>query len=172
MAAQFLAAFASKIGTPISDFLVGREQQKLQQSMQDYRNEITGISARLQENQTTLQEIDASNASRAADQQLQLLAMSDQANAEVSSAAAGVTGGSSDAVMRGLRRSALNAQRARIDSTDNAMQGLGQQRTNIALSEIFQTDNTVLPKPSFAALLLSVGQSAYSARKQTTPRKP
>lgn len=167
MAGQFLAAFASQV--PLTGFLVAGEQRKLDQEMQRHRNSMLEISGSVQENQLTLSEIDTEKADRRLNQDIQQRAMADQASAEVNAAAAGVAGGSVDAVMRGLKRSALNAQQARIENTGNAFQSIGTQRTNLELSQIFQTDNTVLPKPSFASLLLGMGTAAYDAYKQTTP---
>lgn len=161
MTVQAIIAGASAIGKPFTDFLVARERNKLDKEMQRHRNAVTGISSNLQRNATTLQEIDVRQANRRTDQTIQTRAMQDQASAEVSAAAAGVTGGSVQAVMRGLKRSELNAQHARIDGTENAYQTLGQQRKNINISQIFQTDNTVLPGPSVSALLLSMGTAAY-----------
>ena len=172
MSAALFAQAASSIGTPFTDFLVGKQQNKLDKEMQRHRNDVTAISSNLQRNAVTLQEIDVRSANRRNDQMIQTSAMQDQASAEVSAAAAGVTGGSVQAVMRGLKRSELNAQSARIDSTANAYQTLGQQRRNINVSQIFQTENTVLPGPSVAALLLSMGTASYDIYKENNPTKP
>jgi len=170
MSALIAAQFLSDMGTPFTDFLVGGQQQKLQKEQQRHRNTVTAISSNLQRNKTTLQEIDVRNANRRSDQAVQLQAMQDVGQAEAFAAAAGVAGGSVAAVMRGLKRSELNAQFARIENTAGAYNALGQQRTNINVSQIFQTDNTVLPKPSVAALLSAVGTAGLQAYKDSRPK--
>lgn len=157
-----LAQAAQAVGTPLTDFLVAGEVRKLGLENQRHRNAVTSISANLQRDATTLQEIDTRNASRRADQSIQLQALKDSGEATVSAAAAGVAGGSVQSVMRGLKRSSMNAQYARIENTENAYKELGQQRTNINVSEIFQTDTVVLPKPSLGALLLNIGTNTLN----------
>lgn len=165
MSALLAAQAVQAVGTPLTNFLVAGEQQRLAKENQRHRNAVTGISSSLQRNATTLQEIDTREADRRQDQSIQLAALQQTGQATVAAAAAGVAGGSVQSVMRGLKRSALNAQFARIENTENAFQELGQQRTNINVSQIFQTDTTVLPKPSLSALLLSVGTNAYDVYK-------
>lgn len=155
-----IAKAAQSFGTPITNFLLAGEQSKLQAEQQRHRNTVTAISSNLQRNAVTLQEIDVRAANRRGSEAIQLRALEDQAGAEVSAAAAGVGGGSVKSVMRGLKRSELKAQFARLENTQNAYQSLGQQRTNINVSQVFNTDASVIPKPSVAALLLGMGTAA------------
>ena len=156
-----LASQIGEVSAPFTNFLLSNEQRKLDKENQRHRNAVLGISSNIQRNQTTLQEIDVRNANRRQNQNIQLTALQQQGAAEVSAAAAGVAGGSVQSVMRGLKRSALNAQYNRLENTENAFQSLGQQRRNINVSQILGTDNTVLPRPSFAAMLLGTATAAF-----------
>jgi hypothetical protein len=150
-------------GSALAGYFLAKEQTKLQRESQRHRNAILKLNSNLKRNALELQEIDARNINRDIDKQLQLQSMQAKAAGEVSSAAAGVSGGSVEAAMRGLERNAMFAQAARMRNTSTTFRKLGQQRRNINVGEILGEDRTVIPGPSVGSLLLSMGTAAVDA---------
>jgi hypothetical protein len=156
-------------GTALTNHLLAREQTKLQREFQRHKNAVLGLNANLQRDALELKEIDARQADRDLSEQIQMQGMAQKAQAEVSAAAAGVTGGSVEAVMTGLERSAMRAQAARMENTSSLFRQLGQQRRDINVGQILGEDRTVIPGPSVGSLLLSMGTSAlqgYGSQKE------
>lgn len=156
-------------GTALTNHLLAREQTKLQREFQRHKNAVLGLNANLQRDALELKEIDARQADRDLSEQIQMQSMAQKAQAEVSAAAAGVTGGSVEAVMTGLERSAMRAQAARMENTSSLFRQLGQQRRDINVGQILGEDRTVIPGPSVGSLLLSMGTSAlqgYGSQKE------
>jgi hypothetical protein len=148
-------------GTALTNHLLAREQTKLQREFQRHKNAVLGLNANLQRDALELKEIDARQADRDLSEQIQMQGMAQKAQAEVSAAAAGVTGGSVQAVMTGLERSAMRAQAARMENTSSLFRQLGQQRRDINVGQILGEDRTVIPGPSVGSLLLSMGTAAF-----------
>lgn len=156
-------------GTALTNHLLAREQTKLQREFQRHKNAVLGLNANLQRDALELKEIDARQADRDLSEQIQMQSMAQKAQAEVSAAASGVTGGSVEAVMTGLERSAMRAQAARMENTSSLFRQLGQQRRDINVGQILGEDRTVIPGPSVGSLLLSMGTSAlqgYGSQKE------
>lgn len=156
-------------GTALTNHLLAREQTKLQKEFQRHKNAVLGLNANLQRDALELREIDARQADRDLSEQIQMQSMAQKAQAEVSAAASGVTGGSVEAVMTGLERSAMRAQAARMENTSSLFRQLGQQRRDINVGQILGEDRTVIPGPSVGSLLLSMGTSAlqgYGSQKE------
>lgn len=158
-------------GSALAGYFLAKEQTKLQRESQRHRNAVLGLNANLQRNALELKEIEARQANRRVDQQIQLQSMQEKAAGEVSAAASGVTGGSVDAVMRGLERSAMTAQAARLQNVSSMFRGLGQERRNINVGQILGEDRTVIPGPGIANLLLSMGVGAAKGYGQNTEFK-
>lgn len=154
-------------GTALAGYFQAKEQTRLQRESQRHRNAVLALNSNLQRNALELQEIDARNASRRLDKQIQLQSMQDKAAGEVSAATSGVTGGSVTAVLRGLERSSMLAQAARMQNTSTMFRQLGQQRRNINVGQIIGEDRTVIPGPDVGSLLLSMGTAAFEGYGQT-----
>lgn len=158
---------ALSVGT---DFLLSDIQIKMQRDAQKHRNTMSSISSALQMNSITIAETQALDQSRRAQQQIAIASLQDKGNAEVNAAAAGVSGSSVDGVMRGLERSALSANYARMKSLDNTLKARGQGRKNVTLSKIFNEDTTVFQSPSMGMALLGLGTQAVSTYNQNQPQ--
>ena len=114
MSAAMYAQMGNKAVGVVSDHLLQNTQRKMQLDAQEHRNTMSAISAAMQSNNITREEINTQDSARRLKQQIDLASMQDKGNAEVSAAAAGVAGGSVDNTMRGLTRSAMQANYARI----------------------------------------------------------
>lgn len=152
-----------------TDFLLSDIQAKMQRDAQKHRNTMSSISAALQMNSITIAEAQALDQSRRVQKQIAIASMQDKGNAEVNAAAAGVSGGSVDSVMRGLERSALNANYARMRSLDSTLKARGQDRKNVTLSKIFNEDTTVFQSPSMGMALLGLGTKLVDTYNQNQP---
>ena len=165
---------AAKLGNQAlqagTNFLLSDIQVKLQRDAQAHRETMADISAALQTNSITHSEVEALDQSRRLEKQIDIASMQDKGQAEVNAAAAGVSGGSVDKVIRGLERSALNANYARIESLENTLNARGQDRKNVTLSRIFNRDTTVFQSPSVGASLLGLGTTLVDTYNQNQPR--
>jgi len=165
---------AAKMGTQVlgtaTDLIVGGIQADMQRDAQKHRNTMSALSAAMSFNTVTLSEIDARDQAQALEKQIAIVSMQDKGNAEVNAAAAGVAGGSVDSVMRGLERSALNANYARMQSLENNLQSSGQDRKNITLGKIFNEDVAVIQSPSVGMALLGLGTGLVQTYNQNQPK--
>ncbi|ANS06235.1 internal virion protein [Phage MedPE-SWcel-C56] len=138
---------------------VAKEEAAMARSLQAFNNTMSAISAAQSNNVTTLNEISAQDAAVRADAEIQRQLIIAEGQAQVAAGAAGVSGGSVDNVMRGLRSSAARAQFARTTSFENSLRAFGQERRNTAVSAAMNKDVSVIPKPSTAAAMLGLGKN-------------
>lgn len=122
-----------------------------------YRETMSGISAAMQLNTLTENEISAREAAVSASIQLQQQSLKDRGAARVSAGAAGVAGGSVTNTMRGLMRSKMMAQKALRDRVAQQRRAETQQRRNVALARAMDTEVSVLPQASLTSSLLGLG---------------
>lgn len=151
----------ARMGLSIAEGATGFLNQgiaaSLQASLQKYRNQMLQISAAMANNAVTHNEISTRDASTRLNFAIQQQAAADQGSAEVAAAAAGVQGGSVDATMRGLRRSAANAQAARQMRAKAEAQAHHQERKNNNISAIFGRDTTPIDRPSLLSSAVGLG---------------
>lgn len=143
----------------VSGFFVGREQYKMERAMQAYNNTMSALSAAQANNVTTLNEIQANDAATRQEQEIQRELMIAEGQAKVAAGAAGVTGGSVEGVMRGLRSSAARAKYATDVQLEQQLNAFNQERRNTAISKAMNKDISVIPKPSATSALLGVGKN-------------
>ena len=139
------------------DYATAGIQADLQERIQAYSNTMNRLSAARAENAVTVNQARAQDAAVQADLLIQRQAMTDQAQAEVEAAAAGVTGNSVKMVMRDLRASAGRASFAQERQANQQQAEFREQKTSIAISAITNTDVQVIPKPSLGTMLLGAG---------------
>ena len=156
------------IGTALTGYMLAKQQHKSALENQRHRNAILDINTMMQLNDLELQEIDVRNMSRDASKSIQLQRLQQEGVSEVSAAAAGVAGGSVDAVMRGIKRNSMLSQARRIEDTSTSYRKLGKQRQNININRILSEDRTVIPGPTVGGLLLSMGTSVAGAYADNT----
>lgn len=154
----------------IAEYSVQKTQHKMQVAAQEHRNVMNQISTSLQYNSVTNAEIQIQDSAVRLSEAIQTQSMKDKGSAAVSAAAAGVKGGSVDAAMLGLRRSALKAQDARIRNRDSALTAQAEGRKNIEMSAIMGKDISVLPAPSAASALLGLGASLLDTWDENQPK--
>ena len=164
------AKMGNQVIGAVSNHFLAKTQAKMQQDAQEHRNVMSSISAALQQNSVTHAEISTIDQATQLKQQIAVASIQDKGNAEVNAAAAGVAGNSVDQTMRGLERSALQANYARIRNTRSQMQAHGQDRTNITLSKIYGKDITVFQKPSVAMSLLGLGTTLLDTYNSNQPK--
>jgi len=141
----------------LSNYMLGRTQAKMQESAQAHSNAMRRISSAQQQNTVTLQEAAIQDESTRLGVTLQEQSIRDRGAAEVSAAAAGVAGGSVDQAMLGLRRSAIQAQDARMKNMTAQLYATEEQRKNIRISGILGQDVSVIQRPSAASAMLGLG---------------
>lgn len=156
------------IGQSLTGYMLAKQQHKSALENQRHRNAILDINTMMQLNDLELQEIDLRNISRDASKSIQLQTLQQEGVAEVSAAAAGVAGGSVEAVMRGIKRNSMLSQARRIEDTSASYRKLGKQRQNININRILGEDRTVIPGPTVGGLLLSMGTAAAGAYADNT----
>ena len=141
----------------LSNYMLGKTQAKMQESAQAHSNAMRRISSAQQQNTVTLQEAAIQDESTRLGVTLQEQSIRDRGAAEVSAAAAGVAGGSVEQAMLGLRRSAIQAQDARMKNMTAQLYATEEQRKNIRISGILGQDVSVIQRPSAASAMLGLG---------------
>ena len=154
----------------LSDFGIQQTQHRMNVASQEHRNVMNQLSSGIQQNAVTIAEIQTQDSAVRLSEAIQTQSMKDKGSAAVSAAAAGVQGGSVKAAMLGLRRSALQAQDARIRNRDSALTAQAENRKNIELSAIMGRDISVLPAPSAASALLGLGASLVDTWDSNQPK--
>lgn len=147
------ASMGVDIAGAVGGFFEGRIASKLAGKLQKYRNEMLKITAMMSENVNMQNRIATRDANVRVMLSISAAAAEDRGRAEVSAAAAGVRGGSVDRTMRGLRRSAANAQAARKARAAGEMKSHANELKNIRVSAIMGRDITVQTKPSLLSSL-------------------
>jgi len=140
-----------------TSYSVSKTQQKMEQATQVFSNTMQSLSAAQAKNTVTQNEIQVQDASTRQSLAISRQALIDQGAARVAAGAAGVEGGSVDATMQSLRRSAAVANKARLDQLALNTLASNQERTNIELNRIYGKDTSVIPKPSAFSALLGLG---------------
>ena len=169
MSAAMYAQMGNKAVGVVSDHLLQNTQRKMQLDAQEHRNTMSAISAAMQSNNITREEINTQDSARRLKQQIDLASMQDKGNAEVSAAAAGVAGGSVDNTMRGLTRSAMQANYARIRNLDSQMQAHGNNRKNVTLQQVYNKDVQVFQKPNVGMALLGLTTDLVDTYNKNQP---
>jgi hypothetical protein len=154
----------------LSSFSISKTQHSMEVSARAHRETMSALSAGIQQNAITVAEINTQDSAVRLSSAIQSQSIKDRGAAAVSAAAAGVAGGSVEATMRGLRRSALNAQSARMRNLDSSLQASAQDRKNIELAQIMGKDISILPAPSSGAALLGLGASLLDTWDANQPQ--
>jgi hypothetical protein len=153
----------------LSSFSAAKHGSKMEAISRAYQEKMAGISAAMQLNVQTQNEIEQKDAAVRASAALELTAMQDRAEAEVSAAAAGNAGGSVVGTMRGLMRSRLLAKQALRTNVKNAARANTQTRRNIEFSRVMGTDISPIGKPSVASAMLGLGASMIDIYESHQP---
>lgn len=151
------------------DFLVASEQAKMRRNAQRHNNTMRAIAAG---NELKALEQKGTATRQAAARAIladSVVNMQDRAAAEVSAAAAGVAGGSAEAVMRDIERSGLLARSDRLLSHENAQRTIEQEKQNVQLNAVFGEDVGVVAKPSLASAVLGLGVTSVGIYDQDQP---
>jgi hypothetical protein len=154
----------------LSNYMLGRTQAKMKEAAQAHSNAMRRINTAQQQNTVTLQEAAIQDESTRMGTALQGQAIRDRGAAEVSAAAAGVAGGSVDQAILGLRRSAIQAQDARMQNMTAQLYATEQQRKNIRIAGVLGQDVSVIPRPSASAALLGLGTQLLGQWDDNQPK--
>lgn len=152
------ASMGLTVGEGVSGFINAGTASKLASSLQKYRNQMLEITAALGRRAISQNEIATRDAGIRISFALEAQSAKDIGAANVSAAAAGVQGGSVNATMRSLRRSAANAHAARKATTKNAMWGYANERVNLNVNAIMGRDITVVPRASLLSSVVGLGK--------------
>lgn len=152
-----------------TDFLVASEQAKMRENARKHNNAMRAISAGEQVKALERKGTATKQAAARAMLADSIVNMQDRASAEVSAAAAGVAGGSVEAVMRDIERSALYQQGNRLDSHENAQRAIEQEKQNVRLQSVMGENVSVVGKPSLASSVLGLGISSIGIYDQHQP---
>lgn len=151
------AQMGMKVIGAISAFSASSHQAKMDRISRDYNEKMSAISKAMQLNVQTQNEIETKDAAVRARMALDLTAMQDRAEAEVSAAAAGNAGGSVAGTMRGLMRSKLQARQALRTNVKQQARANTQTRRNIEFAAVMGKDISPLGRPSVASAMLGLG---------------
>ena len=160
---------ASAVGG-LADSATRSIQADMSKASQAYGNTMRKISTAQNLNAVTQNTIAVEDKARRLEGVLQQQSIKDTASAEVNAAAAGVAGGSVQQTLLGLRRSALNAQNARMRNVISAQVSSSKQKSNIRLAGIMGEDISVIQRPSAAASLLGLGASLLDKYDNNQPK--
>lgn len=163
------ASMGLTVAQGVTGFLNEGIASKLARSMQKFRNEMTMLTAAMNNDVILQNQIRTRDASVALAFDIELRSAKDRGKAEVSAAAAGVSGASVDATMRNLRGSALRAQAARKSRTAQEMQGHAQERRNNNVSAILGRDIQVIARPSALTHLGGIATGLYDNYNDAQP---
>jgi len=154
----------------IADSATRSIQAGMNEASQAYSNTMREISTAQNINAITLQQAALGDKSRRLQATLQQQSLKDRGAAEVGAAAAGVAGGSVDQALLGLRRSALNAQNARMRNLESGLFAADTQKKNIRLAGIMGEDISVIQRPSAASSLLGLGATLLDKFDNNQPK--
>ena len=132
-------------------------EAKVRKSTQAFRNTMAALSAAQNQNSITVNEIGVLDGADQLREQQQIAALEQEGSAAVASAAAGVSGTTTELVVKDLKASAARANKARLDNIENQFLSFGQERKNVELSRIYSRDRSIIPKPSIASAALGIG---------------
>lgn len=152
-----------------SKLTVDNIQADMRQAAQAYSNEMRSMASAQQINAVTEAQVHEGDASQRLSATIQQRALQDRGAAEVSAAAAGVSGGSVDQAMLGLRRSAMQAQYARKRNLHSSQLSAASQKSNITQSGIMGKDVSVIQRPSVASAMLGLGASIVDIMDSNKP---
>ncbi len=164
-----LASMGTSVIGEMTDHSIRKTQYSMEVDARSYREEMAAISKSMQYNNLTVAEAQLSDNARRATFALQQDKMADAASATVSAAAAGVAGGSVQATMRGLERSALNANAARTKNYQSALRSADNDRKNISMQAIFNEDVNPIAIPSASDALLGMTKSVVEIWDDNQP---
>lgn len=152
-----------------SAFSAASHGAKMDAISRAYQEKMAGISAAMQLNVQTGNEIEARDAAVRASVALETTALEDRADARASAAASGSAGGSVVGTMRGLMRSRLRAKYALSVQKQNQARANTQSRRNIEFSRVMGTDISPIGKPSAASALLGLGANIIDLYESNQP---
>ncbi len=141
----------------LASAVVSKEQARLDESIQRYRNTISALQGAQSRNTITENEIAAQDASTRQDLEIQRQGIIAEGQARTSSATAGISGGSTNRVLQGLRNSVARAQYGRTERLEQQFNAFGAERRNVGISQALSKDTSVIPSPSAASALLGIG---------------
>ena len=153
----------------IGAYQVANIQSDMNSASKAYKNTMAQIASAQKVNEQTLQGAQLSDRARRLEATLQQASITDMAASEVNAAAAGVAGGSVDAALLGLRRSALNAQNARMRNLNSSLFAVTKAKQNIRLATILGEDISVIARPSASASLLGLGATLIDTFDKNQP---
>lgn len=154
----------------ISTFMLGNTQAKMQEAAQAHSNAMRRVSSAQQQNTVTLEEAQIQDKSVRLGAALQEQSMKDRGAAEVSAAAAGVSGGSVNQALVGLKRSAIKAQSARMENMTSQLYATEQQRKNIRVAGVLGQDVSIIQRPSAASAMLGLGVDVLGQWDDNQPK--
>lgn len=170
MANLMYAEIAGSIFQGLGNFAVSREEAKLAESRRKYNRTMAALSASVNRNAITSNEIDTRDQTVFARLSIQTAAMQEQADHAVEAAAAGVGGAS---VRAGATQLTADAARSRTSLERQNLQvrrQFGQQRQQLNLQQIYGRDISPIPRPSFGAALFGMATNAVDIWNEHQPK--
>lgn len=155
--------------TGFTDYMIQGVQADMQQAQQAHGNAMRSLSSAQQQNSVTLQEAQLQDKAARLGTSLQIASMKDRGSAEVNAAAAGVAGGSVQQALLGLKRSAIQAQDARMRNLSSEMMAAQEQRSNIRLAAVMGEDISIIQRPSIGTALLGIGVDVMQTYDDNQP---
>ncbi len=152
-----------------TDYMIQGVQADMEEAQQAHNNAMRSLSSAQQQNTMTLQEAQLQDKASRLGNSLQIASIKDRGSAEVNAAAAGVAGGSVQQALLGLKRSAIQAQSARMRNLDSELLATAEQRSNIKLASVMGQDISVIQRPNISSALLGIGVGVMETYDQNQP---
>ena len=157
------------IGQSVGSFFSAGREADLKRKVQDFRNFVTDLQAARAQNTVTLNQARVQDTGTQADLLIQRRAIQQEAQQEVSAAAAGITGNTVELIARDLNASEGRARFSQSQEVFQKQSQLGAQKKSIGINATLNRDIQVIPKPSFGAALLGLGSQLVSIYDQSQP---
>lgn len=153
------AQMGMSVVSAFDSFGAAKHSAAMDKVSRDYQEKMSSISAAMQFNTLTENEIGTRDALVRASTAIQVQSMQDRASSEAGAAAAGVTGGSVTSTMRGMMRSNLQAKHSLRKRKEAEARAHTNNRRNVRLAQVMNKDISPIAQPSAASALLGLGAS-------------
>lgn len=166
---MMIGKMANQVVGAYADYSTSKIQHEMNVAAREHKKVMTAISNAQQQNSLTHAEVQTRDAGIRAAQSLQLTALKTKSDAEVSAAAAGVSGNSVEGTLQNMKRSALNANAARKATLKSKFEAIGQERKNVKMAAIYSRDIRAIIPPSPTSALLGLSASLLQTWDENQP---
>lgn len=170
MASYMMAEMGLTSIKAVASFGISREEARTQKILARHAKTMATLSAaqaRFQVQRNEIGMVRQDMLARAGDA---IVAMQDQAQAQVAAAASGASGNSVDSTMHAFGRAEARQKFARQRQLEAGFSQTADERRDIAVQEAMAVTQPVIAKPSGASMLLGLGTSLLDIYDNHNPQ--